>query len=93
MVAWPARLDLRTPQGQQTFGQFMRQAFQQGRNRIPQQGAAPAALAPSVTPNNVPPVAQNMDAPAPQMSKRRSLLTAQASMGGRYGKVAKDLLG
>ncbi len=34
-----------------------------------------------------------MNAPTPQMSKRRSLLTAQASMGGRYGRLAKDLLG
>jgi hypothetical protein len=75
--------------------QWFRQSMTEGKNRAATQAAA-ARSATSAAPmpsNNIAPVAQNMDAPAPQMSKRRSLLTAQASMGGRYGKVAKDLLG
>jgi hypothetical protein len=60
--------------------------MQQGRPSVPT-GAMP------IMPIQAPPIAQNMNAPTPQMSKRRSLLTAQASMGGRYGRLAKDLLG
>jgi hypothetical protein len=79
----------------QVFGQFIRQRLTEGKNRAAAQAAAarsatPAAPMPS---NDIAPVAQNMDAPAPQMSKRRSLLTAQAATGGRYGRLAKDLLG
>ncbi|NBW21857.1 MAG: hypothetical protein EBR82_79275, partial [Caulobacteraceae bacterium] len=67
------------------------------RMRQGMQRAKAAQLSPAVAtgamPIQAPPIAQNMDAPAPQMSKRRSLLTAQAATGGRYGRLAKDLLG